>query len=298
MTDTVKSQPKSSSKTRNTKTSMEASSSAATTPTDQQDAVLQAIAALKTEFLSKMEVQSADIKAQVDSIKAELKQDSENTKARLGALESKFTEMETAVTDHSDIIATLQKELAEVQKELAVQKARNEENEYRSRRFNLRVTGIKTAREDGKRPSEYVAQCLKDALNLSELPTLDIAHRTLRQKSSDDEDDDSRPRAFIIRCHYFQEKEEILKLARQKKDMTTADGDNIRIYQDFTQAVAKLRSKFNYARSLLRSCDGVRFGLWYPAELKITTTKDGVCTNFKDHVKAEEFIKKNLNPKK
>ena len=244
-----------------------------------------------------MEVQSADIKAQVDSIKAEIKQDNENTKARLGALESQFVEMETAANDHSDKIANLEKELAEVRKELAVQKARNEENEERSRRFNLRVTGIKSSREDGKRPTEFVAQCLKDALDLSTLPTLDIAHRTLRQRSSDDEDD-RRPRAFVIRCHYFQEKEEILKLAGQKKQMTTADGDSIRVYQDFTQAVAKLRSKFNNARSLLRSCQGVRFGLWYPAELKITTTADGICTNFKDPLKAEEFIKKKLNPKK
>ena len=265
------------------------------TPADGQEAILQAIADLRKELLDKGEAQSVEIKTQVDHLRAEIKQANDNANARIEALSTQFVEMEAAVSDQSDRIVALERDLKKVLDELATHKTRLEDGEARSRRFNLRVSGILEGRETGKRPTEFVSQCLKDAYGLSKLPTLDIAHRTLRARS--DEEDGRPPRAFVVRCHYFQEREEILKKARQAKKATTADGDVVHVHQDFTHAVAQQRAKFNEVRGLLRSCDGVRYGLWYPAELKITTS-DGRCTSFKDPIKARDFIQKNLKPKK
>ena len=115
------------------------------------------------------------------------------------------------------------------------------------------------------------------------------AHRTLRVGPGD-----SDPlRAFVNRCHYYQEKEEILRKAGHMKHLTTGDGNNIRIQHDYTQAVAKQRAEFNEVWGLLRTCDGIRYGLWYPAELRITTS-DGVRTSFKDPKQANDFMMKNL----
>ncbi|KAJ8263918.1 hypothetical protein GJAV_G00143070 [Gymnothorax javanicus] len=58
------------------------------------------------------------------------------------------------------------------------------------------------------------------------------------------------------------------------KHLTTADGDNIHIQPDYTQAVAKQRAEFNEVRGLLRTCEGIRYGLWYPAELRVKMSDD------------------------
>lgn len=197
--------------------------------------------------------------------------------------------LETAADSHSDLIAALERDMAIVQRELATQKARNEDLEARSCRNNLRITGIKERREDGKRATDFTSQCLKETLGLDKPPLLDRAHRMLSMRPGNSEP----PRGFVIRCHYYQEKEEILREAGQMKQLTTGDGDKIRIQPDYTQAVSKQRAEFNEVRGLLRSCEGIRYGLWYPAELRITTP-DGVRTSFKDPKQAKDFIMENL----
>lgn len=137
--------------------------------------------------------------------------------------------------------------------------------------------------------TDFISQCLKETLGLEKHPLLDWAHRTLRVRPGNSDP----PRGFVIRCHYYQEKEEILRKAGQMKQLTMGDGDKIRIHPDYTQAVSKQRAEFNEVLGLLRSCEGIRYGLWYPAELRITTS-DGVRTSFKDPKQAKDFIMENL----
>ncbi|KAG7258876.1 hypothetical protein CRUP_018563 [Coryphaenoides rupestris] len=193
---------------------------------------------------------------------------------------------------HCDSIAALERDMAIVQRELATQKARNEDLEAWSRRCNLRITGIKERREDGKRQTEFISQCLKETLGLDKLPLLDRAHRTLRARPGDSDP----PRAFVIKCHYLQEKEAMLRKAGEIRQLTTGDGDQIRVQPDYTQAVAKQRAEFNEVRGLLRTCEGIRYGLWYPAELRITTS-NGERTSFKDPKRAKDFIMNTLKRK-
>ena len=67
-----------------------------------------------------------------------------------------------------------------------------------------------------------------------------------------------------MKCHYFSEKESLLKKAIEMKSVTTADGDHIRILPDFTQTMSKQRAAFTEVWGLLRGCEGVRYGLRYP----------------------------------
>lgn len=165
--------------------------------------------------------------------------------------------LESAAESHSDLIAALERDMANVRRELTTQKARNEDLEARSHRNNLRITGIKERREDGKRVTDFISQCLKETLGLDKPPLLDRAHHTLCMRP----DNSDLPRGFVIRCHLYQEKEEILRKAGQMKQLTTGDGDKIRIQPDYTQAMSKQRAE---------------------------------CTSFKDPKQAKDFIMKNL----
>ncbi|KAJ3615242.1 hypothetical protein NHX12_018810 [Muraenolepis orangiensis] len=127
---------------------------------------------------------------------------------------------------------------------------------------------------------------LKVSLALDKSPTLDRAHRALRSRLTQD---GLRPRAFIVKCHYFSKKESLLKKAIEMKSVTTPDGDQIRLLPDFTQAVSKQRAAFSEVRGLLQGCEGVHYGLKYPAILMITTS-EGRQASFSDQKLVKEFV--------
>lgn len=260
-------------------------------------AVLQAINSLKEDLIAKIEekaiAQSDELCRQVDQLRIELRSAVEHVNARVEAAEERVTGLESAMGRHSDSITTLEKEFNVIKKDLDALRERTEDLEARSRRSNIRITGVKEGREHGKRITEFMAGLLKDALNLEKIPLLDRAHRTLRSRPTDD---NAPPRAFVVKCHYFSEKEDLMRKATAMKSIITAHGDQIRIFPDFTQTVNKQRAAFSEVRSLLRECDGVRFGLRYPATLRITM-RDGRQTSFKDPVEAKDFILKNLTCK-
>ncbi len=115
-------------------------------PTE-QNAILQAIGNLKMELLAKIEEkaesQSAMIGSQVDQLREDLKRANETAKADSVALGKRITSIEQATTDHLEDIAALQHEMTEMKKQVATLKARNEDLEARSRRCDLRITGIR-----------------------------------------------------------------------------------------------------------------------------------------------------------
>lgn len=243
--------------------------------------VLNAIIALKQELFQKIDEKATETQAELRNVVGKI-----NT--RLDSIESRTTDLESGVSAHSDIITGLESDVLKMKEDLATLKAKYEDLEARSRRSNLRVTGVKEGRENGKPPSEYIAAMLKQSLGLDKLPCLDRAHRTIRTRPTTD---DAPPRAFVIKCHYFTEKEMLLKKATEAGVIKTADGDRIRVLPDFTQAVSKQRAAFTEVRGLLRGCEGVRYGLRYPAILRITTP-DGREHRFNDPKKAKDFVLK------
>ncbi|KAJ8404964.1 hypothetical protein AAFF_G00328850 [Aldrovandia affinis] len=83
---------------------------------------------------------------------------------------------------------------------------------------------------EGPRPTESVAGLLQELLGLDEKPLLDRAHRTLREPT----------------------------------------GEESRYFRDYTTAVAKKRASFGDVKRQLRACPGVKYGLIYPAVLRLT----------------------------
>ncbi|XP_049889985.1 uncharacterized protein LOC126383499 [Epinephelus moara] len=229
---------------------------------DNQQTVLLAIESLKQDLMAKMEekatAQSAELRSQIGQIQTELRCAVEQVDKRMEAAEGRVSELEAEVSGRSDSFASMEADVSVMKKELATLRDRCEDLEARLRRCNIRIMGVKEGREHGKHPSQFVTNLLKEALNLEKPPTIDRAHRTLRSKPTQD---NLPPRVFVVKCHYFSEKESLLKKAMEMKSVTTADGDHIRILPDFIQTMSKQRAAFTEVRGLLRGCEGVRYGL-------------------------------------
>lgn len=260
-----------------------------------QELVLREIRVLKTELLMKMdekaEAQATEIKTQCQQLRDEFATVMGQATARISTLETQVLSLEEAANGQSDAVSTLQREVAKLKKDVVTLEAKNEDLEARSRRCNVRITGIKERREEGKHIPDFISELLKDSLQLDKAPVLDRAHRTLRARP-----EDGHPaRAFVVKCHYFQERELLLKKAAQRREIVTSDGDKIHLQPDYTQKVMKQRSAFNEVRGILRSYEGVRYGLFYPAELRITA-KDGMRRSFKDAKQAMDFVRDTLKP--
>uniref|UniRef100_A0AAV2JHZ2 Uncharacterized protein n=1 Tax=Knipowitschia caucasica TaxID=637954 RepID=A0AAV2JHZ2_KNICA len=243
--------------------------------------VLDAISPLKQELFNKIDKKANQTQEELRSAVGTINK-------RLDDNETRTTDLEVGVSTNADAIAALESEVLNMKKDLITLKARCEDLEARSRRCNIRVTGVKEGREHGKHPSQFVATLLKDALGLDKSPCLDRAHRSLRAMPTQE---DQPPRAFTVKCHYYTEKEMLLKRAAESRFglITTADGDRIRLLPDFTQAVSKQRAAFTEVWNLLRGCVGVRYGLRYPATPRITTA-DGHESTFKDPRSAKDFV--------
>ncbi|KAK9536015.1 hypothetical protein VZT92_005838 [Zoarces viviparus] len=66
---------------------------------------------------------------------------------------------------------------------------------------------------------------------------------------------------------------EILRRARDRAPLVY-NGNRIAIFPDYTPSVAKARAAFMDIRKALRGRKGVRYGLLYPARLRISHNED------------------------
>ena len=135
---------------------------------------------------------------------------------------------------------------------------------------------------------EFVPKLLKDLLQLDELPVLDRCHRSLRPRPKDSEP----PRPIIMRVNMFQTRNLILRRAAECSPINY-EGMRLSLFADFTQAVAKKRAAFKDVKTELRSCPNVKFGLMFPAVLRLTLP-DGHTRKFDNPALAMDFVVKKL----
>lgn len=73
-----------------------------------QDAILQAIAELRTELLTTAEVQSAKIQNQVNQLRAEINLANDNANTKSKALDKQVVTLESTANSHSDLIVAME----------------------------------------------------------------------------------------------------------------------------------------------------------------------------------------------
>ncbi|KAK7882797.1 hypothetical protein WMY93_028971 [Mugilogobius chulae] len=214
--------------------------------------------------------------------------------AALGPLEAKITaqsetivSLEHTANDHDSQLISLQATVATLTDRVGSLSQKCEDLEGRSRRNNVRIIGVPEGSE-GSRSTDFVATLLRDLLGLDSKPVLDLAHRTLGPKPGDG----GTPRPFIARVNLFQQRNEILRKAGASAPLLYK-GKRVSVFPDFTATVSKKRAAFTKVKKELRSCPGVKFGLFYPAVLRITLPS-GQNHKFEDPLLAMDFVENRL----
>lgn len=193
---------------------------------------------------------------------------------KLGSLQSshntlvtRIDVMDETVSDHETRLMSAENAISELRKENASLKAKANDLEGRSRRNNVKFIGIPEGEEKG-RPTEFVSALIPKLLgdsNFSKPVVVDRAHRSLQPKPAEGGPGPTpRPRTIIARIHHYQEKEAIIRLARQHP---LKYGDHkVFIFPDYTAEVMEQRRGFRDAMAVLRELK-VKHSLRFPARL-------------------------------
>lgn len=224
----------------------------------------------------------------------------EAVKHKVELYEVRFKEAEDTLIDHSDRISELETSVVQLQstvrdltKENDGLKDMLDGYENRQRRLNLRVIGVPEDSERGKCPLKFMSELLVEVLNdetLPKPPELERCHRALTSKPGPN----TKPRPFILCFHRFQERERVLQLAIQKRQLFY-EGKKIFIFPDFSARLAARRNAYKKVKSHLYE-KGIKFSMRYPASLVLYY--EGTRHSFSSAEAAETFYMDHFGSKK
>ncbi|KAK6491730.1 hypothetical protein HHUSO_G3877 [Huso huso] len=236
-----------------------------------------------TSSLSVMMREFSDIKQMLQSLIESQQKLQEN----ITGIEKRVTGTEDRISKLEDNVFRLENQVKELSSE-ATKNEKMQDLENCSKRNNIRIIGV----TEGNNCSEYVRRLLCELLGVDVLEKErplenERAHRSLAPKPRDWE----RPRPLIVRLLRFQDRQKILDLARSQLPKKML-GKLISIYPDFSAELQAKRRKYTPIRKLLRE-KNVRYGLIYPATLKVTYGNRSVL--LKTVEEANAFIFENFN---
>ncbi|KAK7888986.1 hypothetical protein WMY93_024546 [Mugilogobius chulae] len=218
---------------------------------------------IKKEFQDALGPALSPIRADLQAVQAQLAANKVATDATLATLTSTVGDMETVLTECTGDITSMKDTIEHLTATVTKLEKKCEDLESRSRRNNIRIIGVPEGPDTSSIAA--VASLLKKALALENEPRLDLSHRTLQPKPKPGE----RPRAIVCKLHYYSDCVDILRRARERKQMKVGDMA-LSIFPDHTASVARARAAFNDVRRQLRGIEGARYGLLHPARLRIT----------------------------
>lgn len=219
-------------------------------------ALLTAINSIKSELCTTLDTRISEIfttiRGEISSLNQSIQASISDMKNDLARHDNTLTELQDCASGHSDTIATLEATVERLCTDLKRLDEKCEDLEARSRRNNVRISGIPEGTE-GPRMTEFVSQLLAETLSLAEKPLIDRAHRVNRQRPKQGDP----PRPIILRLHYYHVREEILRKATENRNLMYK-GVKINIFPDFPPSVAKRRAAFTKVREMLRGMPDVR----------------------------------------
>ena len=223
-----------------------------------------------------MQTTPQSLKASVDALRGDV-----------NSFNKRLTKTETRVGENFERITSTEATVKSLESQNKHLLDRVEDLENRSRRSNLRIVNIPEGSETGKEPKQFIADFLMEALGevFTSPPPIDRAHRTgpLPERGS------PKPRPFIVCFHNFSGKEKTLRWAMKHK--LKHRNVTVRLYQDMSANLAKNRATFNGIKQDLYK-KGIRFGLLYPARLRVTF--DGESFYFDTPEEARAFYERRV----
>lgn len=243
------------------------------------------VGVLKREVRAVLESELGLFKTEVLALKSDLEKFKTNTSSDLATLRSTLTGAEQSWSTCSDDITTLQHEVKRLTELTDDLQKKYDDLEGRSRRNNVRIIGIPES--PGSCSTSEVSGLLKEAFKLDKAPLIDRSHRTFQAAP-----EEGKPPRTVIAClHYYQDCNKILRLARSQNKIKVRDMA-ISVFPDYTARVAKKRAAFRDVKQTLKALPDVKFGLNFPAKLRITFK--GVESFFTDPDTAMTYVEQTI----
>lgn len=237
---------------------------------------------LKEELKKALAEDFDDIKTQLRGVKDEIANCKEATRKEIEEVKATVKDLGNGLSTWSDEVTTLQTTVTALKKEMTDLKNKCDDLEGRMRRCNIRILGVPETPDSST--TTAVTRLLREVLHMDKNVLIDRSHRSLVPRRPG-----GKPRAIIAKLHYYQDCVDVLRLARTQAPLIL-NGQSVAIFPDFTPSVARNRAAFTEARKLLRDQPGVRFGIMFPARLRIT--HNGEEKEFVDPVAAVDYIRK------
>lgn len=203
-----------------------------------------------------------EIDVKIDSLAGRL----DKVSRKVDKHDAKITELETRVSDIQDRQNSTQDHQVSVNSMLEALRAKNEDLEGRSRRNNVRFTGVPET-TDIPNMEQYIKNLFKDLFReaLSPMFLVERAHRSLGPRPKPG----TSPHPILARILNYRDRDTILRLARERGELRYQN-NVISLYPDFTQAVQAARREFLPAKKILQQT-GTKYAMLYPAKLRVQT---------------------------
>lgn len=188
-----------------------------------------------------------------------IREDINKTNKRMEEAEERIMDAETRIKANEEAVTEMLKLHVEMNAKLT-------DLEGRSRRENIRIYGVKEGSEDDA-PSmvAFVERLLRHKLELPDSVEVRVerAHRALVPKPSPN----VAPRSIVAKMANYRTKEEILKLAWQRRGFEYL-GNKINLDHDYAPEVLKQRKEYAEVKAVLKE-KKIRFQTPFPAKMRV-----------------------------
>lgn len=237
---------------------------------------------LRAELKTVLVDEFNSMRSELQAVKTEVVGNIALLHSDLETMKKTVMDMEHGLSACSDGVTSLQASVSKLETAVAGLQEKCIDMEGRMRRSNIRILNVA---EVSSSPAS-VSKLLKDVLGMDREVLVDRSHCALQLRQTG-----GKPRVIVAKLHYYQDCVEILRRAREAGPLRFK-GSTIFIFPDYPSSVARARSAFNEVKKLLRGRDGVRYGIFHPAKLRIT--HNGNEEEFCDPAEAMAYVKRNI----
>lgn len=189
-------------------------------------------------------------------------------------LTERVKEAEERISGAEDEIVQLKGHVKTLQSQMEKLTEKADDLENRSRRNNLRVTGL-PEKEEGNDACAFLEKWLPRVLEMdvNEPLILERAHRVGQMRGKGDDhgnrDASAPPRTLIMRFLNFKQKEQVFRAARAKGSIQYKD-HSIRFYLDVSAEVHRKQRAYDGVRKKLRDLGISKHRVVFPLRLLVT----------------------------
>uniref|UniRef100_A0A3B3H8H7 L1 transposable element RRM domain-containing protein n=1 Tax=Oryzias latipes TaxID=8090 RepID=A0A3B3H8H7_ORYLA len=203
----------------------------------------------------------------------------------LNFMKTTVGELEGRVGSNQDELSRLETRIKQLEKQNSYLAERVEDVENWSRASNIRLLRVPEGSE-GRDMIGFVGQLLIQLFGQDKLPSPPVIERAHRSPGTPNPNPKAGPRPILVRFLHFQDKLNILRLSRDKKELLFK-GNRVHIYPAFSAGFMEKRRLFTTVKKKLRDLD-IEYAMQYPATLRVQVA--GKRLFFRSPDEAEIFI--------